>query len=193
MWLRSPSPEATRAAARLLGEAIDAEGACIALRGPLGAGKTLFVKGLAEGLSVAPEQVSSPTFVIANTYTLDAHRAGAGGPRDPAHRLLVHVDLYRVASLAELEGIGFLDWLEPGNVVAVEWADRLPDALPRDRLVVELSPAPAPDAEADAGGSQRSLNAIASGPGAQTLLARWRSAIANAADSAARSLEIASG
>lgn len=175
MWLRSPSPEASRAAARLLGAAIGGEGACVALRGPLGAGKTLFVKGLAEGLLVAPEIVSSPTFVIANSYAL------GGG------RLLVHVDLYRVASLAELEGAGYLDWLEPGNVLAVEWADRLPEALPRDRLEIALAPDPS-----DPGGSQRRLNAIASGPGAQTLLARWREAIANAAEPAARALEVAS-
>lgn len=184
LWLRSPSPEATRAAARLLGEAIGADprqGACIALRGPLGAGKTLFVKGLAEGLGLAPELVSSPTFVIANTYALDA--AAAPG------RLLVHVDLYRVAGLAELEGIGFLDWLEPQNVVAVEWADRLPEALPRDRLEIVLSSGPSDGFPSE--GSQRVLDAIASGPGAHTLLARWRQAIANATEPAARALEVA--
>ena len=169
MWLHSRSPEATRAAGRLLGGALGEAGGVIALVGPLGAGKTLFVKGLAEGLHVAPELVSSPTFVIANEYPIgDA-------------RVLAHVDLYRIESLAELFGTGFLDWLAPGNVVAVEWSDRLPEALPADRLTLTL----ASGAERD---SQRTLNAIASGPGAQALLARWRTAIAS---STAPALEIA--
>ncbi len=148
----------------------------IALVGPLGAGKTLFVKGLAEGLQVAPELVSSPTFVIANEYPI-------GGAR-----VLAHVDLYRIESESELFGTGFLDWLVPCNVVAVEWSDRLPEALPADRLTLTL--ASVDDGE-DGGvpgdrerGSQRTLNAIASGPGAQALLTRWRTAIAGSTSDA---------
>jgi tRNA threonylcarbamoyl adenosine modification protein YjeE len=148
----------------------------IALVGPLGAGKTLFVKGLAEGLQVAPELVSSPTFVIANEYPI-------GGAR-----VLAHVDLYRIESESELFGTGFLDWLVPGNVVAVEWSDRLPEALPADRLTLTLASVD----HGEAGGtprdreqgSQRTLNAIASGPGAQALLARWRTAIAGSTSDA---------
>jgi len=155
--LRSPSPDATRAAGRLLGRAFGLRGGVLALVGPLGAGKTLFVKGLAEGLGVAPALVSSPTFVIANEYPLAAGRT------------LCHVDLYRVASAAELESAGFLDQHAPGNVVAVEWSDRLPEALPADRLTVEIAPGD--------GDSQRVLDAIASGPVARSLLARWREAI----------------
>lgn len=143
---------------------VGSEGLVIALRGPLGAGKTLFVKGLAEGLGVAPERVSSPTFVIASEYPL------ADG------RVLVHVDLYRVATLGELESAGLRDWLAPANVVAVEWADRLPEALPADRLEVAL-------AVGGERGSQRRLNAIASGPGARARLARWHAAVAAAAGS----------
>ena len=58
----SRDPDETRAIARELGRAIGADGAVLALIGPLGAGKTVFVKGLAEGLGVDPRGVSSPTF-----------------------------------------------------------------------------------------------------------------------------------
>ncbi|MGH0029534.1 MAG: tRNA (adenosine(37)-N6)-threonylcarbamoyltransferase complex ATPase subunit type 1 TsaE [Myxococcota bacterium] len=159
MWLPSPTPDDTRAAGRCLGRAIGAEGAVVALSGPLGAGKTLFVKGLAEGLGLDPAAVSSPTFVIANEYPLP----------DAAGRVLAHVDLYRLTGEAELEATGFLDWLVPGNVVAVEWSDRLPGALPADRLEIRI--------EKTHEGSQRKLNAIASGPGAEKLLERWRAAL----------------
>lgn len=129
----------------------------VALVGPLGAGKTVFVKGLAEGLGLDPDRVASPTFPIASEYP------GAGGPG------LAHVDLYRIESGAELEATGFVDLLEPGRVVAVEWADRFPDALPADRLEVALGRAGAPEA--------RTLEATARGPRAAAVLERWRIAL----------------
>jgi tRNA threonylcarbamoyladenosine biosynthesis protein TsaE len=128
---RSRSAAATRAAGAALGRAADEEGGgeclVVALAGPLGAGKTEFVRGLAEGLEVDPKQVASPTFAIAWEY-----------PR-PGGSLLVHADLYRVESEAEFEAAGFRDWLRPGAVVAVEWADRLPGALPDGRIEVRLA------------------------------------------------------
>jgi tRNA threonylcarbamoyladenosine biosynthesis protein TsaE len=155
LWFRSPSPEATREAARCLAAAIDDSGAVISLCGPLGAGKTLFVKGLAEGLGVDPAGVTSPTFAIAAEY------------RFGADRRLVHADLYRLADAAELEAAGYLDWLEPGAVVAIEWGDRLRDALPADRLEVTIArPGAAP--------AERSLEAVATGPSSSALLARWQ-------------------
>jgi tRNA threonylcarbamoyladenosine biosynthesis protein TsaE len=158
--LDSPSPEATRAAALALAGSLDAAGLVLALSGPLGAGKTAFVRGLAEGLGVDPGAVASPTFVIVGEYT------AAGGRR------LAHVDLYRVASAAELEDAGFLDLLEPGSVVAVEWADRLPQALPPDRLELCIE---RPDAAADP--ARRVLHARASGAVSAAVLARWREAL----------------
>ena len=155
MWFRSPSPEATREAARCLATAIDESGAVISLCGPLGAGKTLFVKGLAEGLGVDPAGVTSPTFAIAAEYPF--------GP----DRRLVHADLYRLADAAELETAGYLDWLEPGAVVAIEWGDRLPDALPADRLDVSIS-------RQGTEASERRLQATATGPASSALLARWQ-------------------
>lgn len=104
-------------------------GFVIGLTGPLGAGKTEWVKGLAAGLGIAPELVASPTFVIASEY--------------PGRRRLVHADFYRLESEGELEAAGFLDWLEPGRVVAIEWADRFVRALPADHIEVRLSRDPA--------------------------------------------------
>lgn len=160
MRLDSPSPEATRAAARALAGSLDAAGLVLALCGPLGAGKTAFVRGLAEGLGVDPASVASPSFVIVGEY------AAAAGRR------LAHVDLYRVASAAELEEAGFLDLLEPGNVVAVEWADRFPEALPPDRLELRIE---RPDAAADP--ARRVLHARASGAASAAVLSRWREAL----------------
>lgn len=129
-FIDSPDPETTFALAALLGRSIGARGLAIGLVGPLGSGKTVFVKGLAEGLGVDPRVVSSPTFVIAQEYPV---------PEGPER--LHHLDFYRLASEAELESIGFLDLLGPGQVLAVEWLDRFPEALGPDRLEVVFLPA----------------------------------------------------
>jgi tRNA threonylcarbamoyladenosine biosynthesis protein TsaE len=155
-----PSPEATRAAAGALARSLGPEGLVVALVGPLGAGKTVFAKGLAEGLGLDPAVVASPTFVIASEYTA------------PDGRRLAHVDLYRVESATELEEAGFLDWLEPGVLLVVEWADRLPDALPADRLELRLS---RPGAQVSA--DSRTLQAKALGAKAAAALARWSASL----------------
>lgn len=85
------------------------------LEGEMGAGKTVFVKGLAEGLGLARALVQSPTFTLINEY-----RDGSGMLR------LIHSDLYRL-SPEDVEGTGLLDLLEhPPALCAVEWPDRLP-------------------------------------------------------------------
>ena len=157
MQFRSRSPEATHAAARQLAE-VAAVGLVIGLSGPLGAGKTAFVKGLAEGLGIDPRQVASPTFVIASEYP-----ASEG-------RRLVHVDFYRLGSVAELDATGFQDLLGPDAIVAVEWADRLPEGLPQDRVELRI--------ERDRfAPSERVLHAKGSGPVSRAALDRWRQAL----------------
>jgi tRNA threonylcarbamoyladenosine biosynthesis protein TsaE len=132
----------------------------LALEGALGSGKTLFTKGLAEGLGIDPSQVASPTFVIASEYP-------PGGARG---RGLAHVDLYRVEREEDLEAAGFLDLLEPGAVIAVEWADRFPGALPADRLAVAICRGTEPEL--------RRFRTCARGPASGRVLHRWRQAIA---------------
>jgi len=158
-WI-SPSPEATHEAAGRLATALDATGLVIGLVGPLGAGKTAFVKGLAQGLGLDPAQVASPTFVIVCEYAT------------PTRLRLAHVDCLRVESEAELEAAGFLDLLVPGVVLAVEWSDRFPGALPADHLELRFARATDPGAA-----TRRELNAVAFGPVSQAALARWRDAL----------------
>lgn len=141
-------------------------GFVIGLDGPLGAGKTEWVKGLASGLGIAPELVASPTFVIASEY--------------PGRRPLVHADFYRLESEGELEAAGFLDWLEPGHIVAIEWAERFPHALPVDHIEVRLARDPdAPevrDVALRASGpiAARVLRHLDAGSGRREQEAAWR-------------------
>jgi tRNA threonylcarbamoyladenosine biosynthesis protein TsaE len=104
-------------------------GQCIALHGDLGAGKTQFVRGLVRALGGNPRRVSSPTFVLLNIYD------------DPAMRLAVyHLDAYRVHGPQDFEAIGFAELLEqPAAIVVVEWADRVAELLPANRIEVRIS------------------------------------------------------
>jgi tRNA threonylcarbamoyladenosine biosynthesis protein TsaE len=100
-------------------------GECIALDGPLGAGKTQFVRGLAGALGADVRAVSSPTFVLLNIYR--------GG------RLTVfHLDAYRVGGGEDFEAIGFAELLEQNGVVVVEWASRVEGILPAKRINVNI-------------------------------------------------------
>jgi tRNA threonylcarbamoyladenosine biosynthesis protein TsaE len=160
--LSSRSVESTRAAGAALGRAAGG-GLVIALVGDLGAGKTVFAKGIAEGLGLDPNAVQSPTFVIAAEYPLPAGAGAAGGVAR-----LVHADLYRLERVEELEAAGLADWLAEDTLLVVEWADRLPGALPPEGLRVCLS-APAGGAAGD-----RVLEVEAVGAAAEAALRRWR-------------------
>ena len=171
----SQNAEQTLEWAAELGRSIGAKGLAIALIGPLGAGKTVFVKGLALGLGVDPRIVSSPTFVIAQQYPLSE------GPET-----LHHVDLYRLESSLELEAIGLDDMLAAGHVTAVEWADRFPDVLGREVLSIEFE-GPSPEeedaAKEDAPWRGRRARVKAQGEDAQHVLSDW----ANRVDGQTRS------
>jgi len=86
-------------------------GAVVLLYGDLGAGKTAFVRGLAEGLGVSPAEVSSPTFTLVQEYR--------------GRMTLFHVDLYRLNDPREIDDLG-LDEMAVEGVLAIEWADKLP-------------------------------------------------------------------
>ena len=90
-------------------------GQIVAFTGDLGAGKTAFVSGMAQGLGIS-DRVTSPTFTIVNEYE---------GGRLP----LFHFDLYRLSSAEELFDIGWEDYLARGGVCAVEWSERAEDAF----------------------------------------------------------------
>jgi tRNA threonylcarbamoyladenosine biosynthesis protein TsaE len=118
------SEEETAGVARTLAAELNA-GDVLLLAGNLGAGKTAFVRGLAEGLGIDPEDVSSPTFTLVHEYR--------GG-----RLTLYHVDLYRLDRAATqdmgLEEMGVAD-----GVLAIEWPDRLLHALPGAlRIEIEI-------------------------------------------------------
>jgi len=144
--LRLESASATQRLAARIGRVAEI-GDVIALDGPLGAGKTTFVQGLAEGLGVPAERhVASPTFALVNEH--------------PGRIDFVHVDFYRIRSPAELPELGIEEAYDRA-VTAIEWADRFPSWLPDDTLHLTL--------EIEDGGS-RALQAESTGPRSDRLL-----------------------
>ncbi|HRS83766.1 MAG TPA: tRNA (adenosine(37)-N6)-threonylcarbamoyltransferase complex ATPase subunit type 1 TsaE [Smithellaceae bacterium] len=103
-----------------------ANGDVFALSGELGTGKTCFTGGLARGLGVGEDYaVTSPTFTLINEY--------------PGRCRLFHCDVYRLNQAAELEDLGFDEYLSGKGVTAVEWAEKIPDALPPDAVWVSFT------------------------------------------------------
>ena len=97
----------------------------LALNGDLGSGKTAFVQGLAKGLEVSEKYyITSPTFTLINEY--------------PGRQRLFHVDLYRIEYISELEEIGLDEVLDQDVVVAIEWADKLPEGCLPPHLVFQF-------------------------------------------------------
>ena len=111
----SASEDATLAIAQALASGLK-PGAVLLLSGPLGAGKTAFVRGLAAGLGIDPDEVSSPTFTLVHEYR---------GGRLP----LFHADLYRLERTSA-EDLGLEEPRVAAGVLAIEWPDRLTHALP---------------------------------------------------------------
>ncbi|MBP8640740.1 MAG: tRNA (adenosine(37)-N6)-threonylcarbamoyltransferase complex ATPase subunit type 1 TsaE [Oscillospiraceae bacterium] len=98
-------------------------GTVVALYGDLGAGKTAFVRGIANGLN-SPSRVTSPTFTIVNEYS---------GALE-----LFHFDMYRLGSSEELFDIGWEDYLGRGGVCVVEWSENVFDAFDGNEIKVTI-------------------------------------------------------
>ncbi|MBL7115081.1 MAG: tRNA (adenosine(37)-N6)-threonylcarbamoyltransferase complex ATPase subunit type 1 TsaE [Kiritimatiellae bacterium] len=117
------TPEATQEIAQTLGMNMP-RGTILALHGPLGAGKTCFVKGLASAQEIS-HPITSPTFTIINEYQ----------GRMP----LYHIDLYRLSGPDEALALGLEDYLFGDGITAIEWPDRAGDLLPVESTIhVEL-------------------------------------------------------
>ena len=127
-------------------------GETIALYGPLGAGKTALVRGIAQGLGSSPTTISSPTFVVIREY-------------DQGRLPLAHVDLYRIRSLRELESTGLIEHFSGQTVTAIEWADKGISALPPDRIEIALNHRAA---------RSRTIQLSVTGPKSDIVLARAR-------------------
>lgn len=120
----SNSPEETMLAAKAVGELL-LPGDLLNLNGELGAGKTLFVKGVAQALGIPAEVVTSPTFSILNEYE------GEGG-------LLYHFDFYRLEDELELENTGYQDYFYGSGITVVEWGNLFEAHLPGERVDITL-------------------------------------------------------
>lgn len=127
--IKTSSPEETLAIGRELAK-LTSPGDVICLAGDLGAGKTLLVQGMAQALGVQ-DKVVSPTFTIMNVYS---------GPIT-----IYHFDLYRLEQAAELRDIGFDEYLGGDGVAIIEWPDKFPDDLPKEKLWIKITAGPGSD------------------------------------------------
>ncbi|NBD74021.1 tRNA (adenosine(37)-N6)-threonylcarbamoyltransferase complex ATPase subunit type 1 TsaE [Patescibacteria group bacterium] len=145
----SRSPEATQEAAKLLVEQLLARehlpgtATVVSLSGELGAGKTVFVKGVARALGLTAE-ITSPTYVIEKIYDLNDGEAQGAGGEERAERMfdrLVHLDAYRLESADELAAIGWHELLtNPKHLVFIEWPEMVAAVLPWRTIEVAITP-----------------------------------------------------
>jgi tRNA threonylcarbamoyladenosine biosynthesis protein TsaE len=99
-------------------------GEVLALTGDLGTGKTVLARGIALGLGIPMDQVSSPTFTLIQEY--------------PGSIPLIHVDLYRIERPSEISALGLEEYFTPSTIVIIEWAERFPQILPSDHIAIRL-------------------------------------------------------
>lgn len=127
MVIETKSPGETFQLGKKLGR-MAAPGDICTLKGELGAGKTVFTQGVAEGLGIT-EPVSSPTFTIVQVY---------GDGRLPFY----HFDVYRIGEIEEMDEIGYEDYFYGDGVCLIEWAERIEELLPEEvtRITIEKDP-----------------------------------------------------
>ena len=118
------SEAGTRAVGIQIAEGLSA-GDVVALAGELGAGKTRFVKAVAEAWGVLPEDVNSPTFTLIQEYT--------------GRIMIRHCDTYRLKNAEEFADLGLDELFASDGIALIEWADRVVEYLPRDRLEVRIT------------------------------------------------------
>ena len=150
----SDGPEASRAVGATIGR-LARPWDLIALRGDLGAGKTVVAQGVAQGLGVVAG-VTSPTYVLVAVY-----QSGRLG--------LQHVDLYRLAGAVDLDSLDWEDLLDEPAVTVVEWPERAGARMPADCLLVSIEAAST---------NRRTMTISAGGPRSRELLAAVRARMA---------------
>lgn len=147
LFFESNSLAETRAFGQRLAGVLQS-GDVVALIGNLGAGKTHLVQAIAEGLGVEQEQVHSPTFVLIQEY--------------PGRIPICHIDAYRLRDIDEFLELGADELLGSDHVCLIEWADRVADVLPPDRLTLHIE---------TTGISSRRMEITSSGPRSAALQA----------------------
>lgn len=121
----SHSTEQTRHIGEHLGRLLQG-GDVICLEGELGTGKTCLVQGIGRGLGIT-SAIASPTFILINEYRLPNQRYK-----------LYHIDLYRIETIAEAYAIGLEDYFYGDGICVIEWAERVREMLPKERLWITL-------------------------------------------------------
>jgi tRNA threonylcarbamoyladenosine biosynthesis protein TsaE len=128
MEIVTNSVENTRSFARKIAKKLKG-GSILAFYGGLGAGKTTFIQGLAQGLGFS-DRVFSPTFIIARPYKIGDN---------PQIKTLYHIDLYRIEKKADLETIGIQEFLfDKSGVAVIEWPEKIEKYLPKTTIKVTL-------------------------------------------------------
>ena len=123
MQIISKSEEDTRKAGKSFAETLE-KGDVVSLRGSLGAGKTVFAKGIAESLGIE-EAIVSPTFTIVQEYD--------------GRIKMYHLDLYRLSGEDEFESMGGEEFLYPDGVTLIEWSEKIEDMLPDDTVYINIT------------------------------------------------------
>jgi tRNA threonylcarbamoyladenosine biosynthesis protein TsaE len=129
---RAADERGTERLGRALAGALE-EGGVIALSGPLGAGKTRLAQAIAVACGVDRRDVVSPTFVLVHEYH--------------GMRPIYHLDAYRLRDSDEFLQLGVEEHFAPPNLVLIEWAERVADCLPRERLEIAIQVLPTDDRE----------------------------------------------
>lgn len=123
MTVISSSEQETRELGKRMSQKVT-PGTVISLRGSLGAGKTVFAKGFAEGLGIT-EAIVSPTFTLVQEYD--------------GRLKLYHLDLYRLSGEDEFESMGGEDFLYSDGVALIEWSEKIEDMLPDDTIFINIT------------------------------------------------------
>ena len=123
MRVISSSEQETRELGKRMSQQVT-PGTVISLRGSLGAGKTVFAKGFAEGLGIT-EAIVSPTFTLVQEYD--------------GRLKLYHLDLYRLSGEDEFESMGGEDFLYSDGVALIEWSEKIEDMLPDDTIFINIT------------------------------------------------------
>ena len=119
----SRSSEETEALGREFASSLR-KGSVVSLEGSLGAGKTVFAKGIARALGIT-EAIVSPTFTLVQEYE--------------GKEKLYHLDVYRISGEDEFESMGGEEFLYPDGITLIEWAEKIKDMLPEDTIYVRIS------------------------------------------------------
>lgn len=118
------SPEETKRVAEDLASKV--KRGIVALTGELGAGKTTFVQGFAQGLGIS-DKILSPTFVLIRQH------------KTPKGNMLYHIDLYRLENPSQLQSLGLEEiFLDPDNLILIEWAEKAESLLPKEAIKISL-------------------------------------------------------